>query len=115
MADNVSNKEILRAEQANSFWIKIAGGVLTAGIIAMVSMSYKTTTQIAVMQTDVTYVRETLKSFDTRLTRLENSTFTGKDAEQLKTWTELKLEALKVQIQSNKTELENIRRNANDK
>lgn len=111
MTDRVTNQE---AELANGFWLKIAGGILTAGILTMVSMSYKVTTQIVVMQTDVTYIRETLKSFDTRLTRLENSTFTSKDAEQLKTWTELKLEALKVQIQFNKTEVGNIRNRRNE-
>lgn len=115
MSGNVTNKEILQAELTNSFWIKVAGGVLTAGIVAMTSMVYKTTTQIAVMQTDVTYVRQTLKSFDSRLTRLETFTFTNKDAEQLKTWTSLKLEAMKIQIQSNKTTIDSIRKDIHGK
>ena len=115
MTDNASSKEILEVEQTNGFWIKIAASVITAGIMAIVSMSYKTTTQIAIIQTDVTYVRETLKNFNSRLTRLENYTFTDKDAEQLVTWTELKLETLKVQVRSNKAELENMRRKVNDK
>lgn len=102
-------------EYKDSFWLKVAGGILTSGIVAIVSISYKTTTQLAVMQTDVTYVRDSLKSFDSRLSRLENSTFTGKDAEQLKTWTELKLEALRIRLNELESRTDNIGRSNNVK
>ena len=99
----------LSEDKSASFWLKVAGGVLTAGFGFMITMSYKTTERLAVIQTDVTYVRETLRNFDTRLTRLENSAFIARDAEQLKSWTELKLEAVKVQVKHNRNKIEDVK------
>lgn len=93
----------------NEFWTKILAVILTTGILAVIAMTYEITGQTATIHSDVSYIKETIKDFNERLTRLEHSAFTSKDGEQLKTWTELKLEALKIQIQSNKTEMENLK------
>jgi hypothetical protein len=90
----------------NGFWVKLAGGIMLAGILAIISLSYSLVTKIAVIQTDVTYVREALKNYDIRIAYLESSTLNSKDAEQLKTWTELKLEAIKIQIEQYKNKKE---------
>ncbi len=87
--------------------IKVADGILITGILAAI-------TQLAVVQTDITHMKDGLKNVAAKMSQLEKSMLTGKDAEQLIALINARFEVVNVRIASNEKKIDIIRRNRDE-
>ncbi len=82
--------------------LKVSDGILITGILAVI-------TQLAVVQTDITHIKDGLKSVAVRMSKLEDSMLTSKDAEQLIALRDAKFEAVNARIDSTENKIDTIR------
>ncbi len=81
------------------FQLKVAHGVLITGILAAIA-------QLAVVQTDITHMKDGLKNVAEKMSQLEKTMLTGKDAEQLIALINAKFEAVNARIDSNEKKID---------
>lgn len=84
---------------SNGLFNKIVSGVLTAGMVSLFTLSYNITSEIAVIETEIQYIKDTLDKIDKRLSTAETSFVTVREQHQNQQIIDLKLLALSEKLE----------------